>query len=149
MLQWNRGADSCLCYTGVMDCCHSGPCPTSSPGLWLSDRLQVLENLPLDDPTPCSYPPPSSLLGAARSAVTPVYCPHPGPLTRPSVSPAGDGVGGTVRQGQECGLTLITLALLPAITFSFPSSVPPNPSVTSIKSRAIYSSPLGMFYYNT
>ncbi|CAB1446355.1 unnamed protein product [Pleuronectes platessa] len=49
------------------------------------------KNLPLDDPVPptprCSYPPPSSQLKAARSAVTPAYCPHPGPLTHPSDRP--------------------------------------------------------------
>lgn len=91
LLKWNHGADSCLRYTGAMDCCHSGPCPTSSTGWWLSDRLQVFENLPLDDPVPCSYPPPSSQLKAARSAVNPVHCPHPGPLSHPSVIPAVDG----------------------------------------------------------
>lgn len=93
LLQWNHGADSSPCYIGATDCCHSGPCPTSLTGLWLTGRLQVLENLPLDDPTPCSYPLPSSPLRAARSAVTPVYRPHPGPLIHPSVSPAGDGRG--------------------------------------------------------
>lgn len=36
-----------------------------------------------------------------------------------------DRVGGTVRQGQKDGLTVITLALLTAITFSFASSVAP------------------------
>lgn len=53
----------------------------------------MLENLPLDDPALCSYPPPSFPLRAARSAVTPVYRPYPCPLTHPSGSPVGDGQG--------------------------------------------------------
>lgn len=150
VLQRDYGADSCLCYIGAVDCCHSGPCPTSLTALWLSDRLLVLENLPLDDPTPAHillHHPYWELPGQLSPSFTIHTVAHW--LTHPLVPLVTDGVGLTVKQGQESGLTLITLALLPAITFSFPSSVPSNPSVASIKSRAIYSSPPGMFYYNT
>lgn len=111
-------------FMSLPRCCHSGPHPTSLTGWWLSDRLQVLGNLPLDDPTPCSYPLPSSPARAARSAVAPANRPQflAHWLTHPLVPRVTDGVGGTVRQGQKYGLTLITPALLPAITFTAPSS---------------------------
>lgn len=54
------------------------------------DRVQELRNLPLDDPTSWSNPPPLSALSAGRSAVTPVYHPYLGPLAHPSIRPICD-----------------------------------------------------------
>jgi len=90
LLQWDHEADSCPSYTEVVDCCNSGPCPTSLAGLWLSDRLQETENLPLDDLTQWPNLPPLSTLSASRSAVTPVYHPH---LTHPLAQFVMDWVG--------------------------------------------------------
>ena len=119
-LQWDCGADSCLCHAVVIQ----GHIPPHwQAGGSLTDS-KWLGNLPLDDPTPCSYLLPSSPSRAARSAVAPANCPRflAHWLTHPLVPPVTDGVGGTVRQGQKYGLTLITPALLPAITFTAPSS---------------------------
>ena len=127
LLQRVHRPDSCPCYTGAMDCCHSGPCPGSLTGLLLSDGLQVLENLPLDDPTPCSYPLPSSPLRAARSAVTTVYRPHPGPLTHPSVSLAGDGQDRWDSQARSEGWPYSYYSgLAPCHYFQLPPSAPPQ-----------------------
>lgn len=129
LLQWNHGTDSCLCYTGAIDCCHSGPSPTSTTGLWLSETLQVLK-IPKSTsgwPHPCTHTllhhPHWELPGQLSSPFTVHILAHW--LTHLLVPLVMDGVRGTVRQGQKYGLPLITLALLPAITFSFPSSIPP------------------------
>lgn len=57
---------------------------------------------------------------------------EPGSPSLLPVCPTGpptDGVGETVRQGQKYVLTLITLALHPAITFSSPSSAFHHPTI--------------------
>lgn len=94
VLQWDHGVDSCLCYVhwshGLLSFRAMSHLMDSTVALWQTPSVRKSTS---GWPHPCSYPPPSSLLRAARSAVAPVYRPHSGPLTHPSVSPAGDGRG--------------------------------------------------------
>lgn len=58
------------------------------------DRFwKIKKKKTLDDPTPWSNPPPLCTLSAGRSAVTPVYHPHLGPLAHSSISCVRDGLG--------------------------------------------------------
>lgn len=85
-------------------------------------------------------------LSAARSAVTPVYHPHPGPLTHPSVSPIGDGQSRWDSQARSEGWPYCHYSgLAYCHYFQFCLLCCPYPSVTTIKSSAIYSFPQACF----